>query len=110
MNSRLLALGFVALAGGCAHGSSSLPWPKSAGTTPTADWHDDGGESLAPHASSVPTEIEDSVAEHEEVAAVAPVTVAPVIAPTGTPKAETPAVVPPVITLPDEEIVIEVVE
>ena len=107
MNPFAVAVSLLALVAGCGHGGSSLPWPKSAGTKPVADWHDDGGESLAPHAESVPTEIEESVAEHDDVAVNAAVLVAPVVAPAAAIQTTTPAVVPPVITLPDEEIVIE---
>jgi hypothetical protein len=39
----------VLAASGCTH--AELPWPKSAGTVPVEDWHDDGGQSIAPTAT-----------------------------------------------------------
>ncbi|MEZ4366413.1 MAG: hypothetical protein R2939_09015 [Kofleriaceae bacterium] len=38
----------VLASGGCCGGARQAPWPASAGTVVVEDWHDDGGESLAP--------------------------------------------------------------
>jgi hypothetical protein len=55
VNRRTVLFLAVLAACGCTH--AELPWPKSAGTVPVEDWHDDGGQSIAPTATDDPSPV-----------------------------------------------------
>jgi hypothetical protein len=110
MKASVLALTLSAAAlASC--GSRGPAWPKSAGTVASADWSEDGGESIAPHAASTnASAVERSAEPAPEAKAPAPAAkpAEPEAAGTGTVDPEVP------IELPDEvlgeEIIIEIDE
>jgi hypothetical protein len=94
-------------AGGCGGGGPA--WPKSAGTVASADWSEDGGESIAPHTARAAA-IERSAEPTPEAKPVEAEAAKPAVLDAATPP---PAIDPEVpIDLPDEvlgeEIIIEI--
>jgi hypothetical protein len=105
--SILSALVVTCVAAGCGGGGPA--WPKSAGTVASADWSEDGGESIAPHTARAAA-IERSAEPTPEAKPVEAEAAKPAVIDAATPA---PAIDPEVpIDLPDEvlgeEIIIEI--
>jgi hypothetical protein len=108
----LQALGLSACAAlalaACGAGASNAGWPKSAGTVPSEDWTEDGGESIAPrsHTPAAAVERTESAAEPQAAVVAGDVEVPPAVSADPTAPGD-PAPTGEEIQL-EEEIIIEI--